>query len=61
VGDQLISISINGESKTITRQYQLIDTMVTARPGDEVQFTVVRDGQEQVLTVIVTEDCLTAY
>jgi S1-C subfamily serine protease len=35
--------------------------MVTARPGDEVQFTVVRDGQEQVLTVIVTEDCLTAY
>lgn len=61
VGDQLISISINGESKTITRQYQLIDTMVTARPGDEVQFTVVRDGQERVLTVIVTEDCLTAY
>ena len=61
VDDQLIAISINGNTKTITRQFQLIDTMVTARPGDVVEFTVLRDGVEQVLTITVTEDCLTAY
>lgn len=61
VDDQLLSITVDGQTKVITRQYQLIDTMVTTRPGDVVEFTVLRDGQEKVLQITVTEDCLTAY
>lgn len=61
VDDQLLSITIGGETKQITRQHQLIDAMLTARVGDVVTFTVLRDGQETELSVTVNEDCLTAY
>ena len=61
VDDQLVSITLGGKTKVITRQFQLIDTMVNARVGDVVEFVVLRNGVEQTLTITVTEDCLTAY
>lgn len=61
VDDQLVSITIGGKTLQITRQHQLIDAMLTARVGDEVTFTVLRNGQETALSITVTEDCLTAY
>ena len=61
VDDQLLSISINGVSKEVSRQYQLIDMMLNARVGDVVTFTVLRGGEQTELSVTITEDCLTAY
>ncbi len=61
VGDVLVSASLNGTEKQLTRQYHVIDLMLTARVGDEVIFTVLRNGEEVELTVTVTQDCLTVY
>lgn len=60
-GDVLVSATLNGKTKDITRQHHVIDLMLTAYPGDTATFTVLRDGVETVLSVTVTEDCLTAY
>ena len=61
VGDTLISVTVGEKTKTITRQHHVIDMMMTARPGDEAVFEVLRDGQVITLTITLTEDCLTAY
>lgn len=61
VGDILVSASLNGVVKEITRQHHVIDLMLTARPGDTVEFKVQRDGKEITLSVTVTEACLTDY
>lgn len=60
-GDVLVSATLNGETKAITRQHHVIDLMLTAYPGDTATFTVLRDGVETVLNITVTEECLTAY
>lgn len=60
-GDVLVSASLKGTVKEITRQHHIIDLMLTARPGDTVEFQVLRDGQPQTLQLTVTEACLTAY
>ena len=44
-----------------TRQYQVIDLMLDVRVGDEVVFTLLRDGNEITVSITITEDCLTAY
>lgn len=61
VDDQLLRITVGGQTKQITRQYQLIDAMLTARVGDVVEFVVLRDGEEKTLSITITDDCLTAY
>lgn len=61
VGDVLVSVTLHGSTRQITRQHHVIDLMLTARPGDTATFTVLRDGVETVLNVTVTEECLTAY
>jgi len=60
-GDIIVSVSMKGVEKLLTRQYHVIDLMLTARVGDVVEFTVLRDGVETKLQVTVTADCLTAY
>lgn len=60
-GDVLVSVKIGDTVKQITRQHHLIDFMITARVGDEVEFVVLRDGVETTLTVTITESCLTQY
>ena len=61
VGDVLQSVKIGNVEKQITRQHHLIDFMITARVGDQVQFVVLRGGVETTLTVTITQGCLTEY
>ena len=59
-GDMLVLVTIHGESKKITRQYQIIDMMLDVRVGDTVALTVLRDGEEMTVHFTITEECLIA-
>lgn len=61
IGDVLVSVTVGGTTKQVTRQHHIIDMLMTARPGDKVTFEVLRNGVNTSLTVTLTEDCLTAY
>lgn len=60
-GDVLVRSSLNGHTKELTRQYHLIDLLLTARVGDQLELTVLREGEEVTLTIDITEDCLSEY
>ena len=60
-GDLLLSATVNGRKTEITRQYHVIDMMLSVRVGDTVSFTVLRDGQQLAVDITITADCLTAY
>lgn len=60
-GDIVLSISVGGVAKQVTRQHHLIDAMLDVRVGDTVTTTVLRDGEEVTVSTVITEDCLTAY
>ena len=55
------SISINEKKTVITRQHQVIDTMLDARVGDTVSFEIVRGGVTMTVSTTVTSACLTEY
>lgn len=61
VGDVLLSVTVNGQTHQITRQYHVIDRMLDMREGDMVSFTILRDGQQLTVDITITADCLTAY
>ncbi len=61
VNDVIVSATVNGNTTEITRQYQIIDMMIDARVGDVITFNILRDGEEQTVSITITEDCLTAY
>lgn len=48
VGDVLTAITINGKEFTLYRNYDLGDALLTARAGDSVTITYIRNGQEQI-------------
>ena len=60
-GDVLLSASVNDQTTQITRQYHVIDMMLSVRVGDTVSFVILRDGQETTVDITITADCLTAY
>ena len=60
-GDVLLSATVNGRATQITRQYHVIDMMLSVRVGDTVSFVILRDGQESNVDITITADCLTAY
>lgn len=60
-GDIIKSITLNGVTKDVTRQHIVIDMMLGARKDDLARFIIERDGEEIELSIIVSEDCLTAY
>ena len=60
-GDELVSVTLNGETKTITRQYHVIDLMLRARVGDTITFCVLRNGEACTVSVTVTVASMTAY
>ncbi len=61
VDDILVSITLNGETKQITRQHHVIDMMLNARAGDTVEITVLRNGKECTVSFDLTAKDLTAY
>lgn len=60
-GDILKSVTDGDRNVTITRQYHIIDFMLSARVGDTVSLTVLRDGQEITVDLVITEDCMENY
>lgn len=54
VGDVLVRMTVAGVSKDITRRHHLLDFMLTARVGDTLTYTVLRDGAEHTFSVTVT-------
>lgn len=60
-GDIITSITINEKTVDITRQHHLIDTMLDARVGDEVVFSILRNGETIIVSITIDENCLTAY
>ena len=61
-GDVMKSLTLNGKTVAINRQYLLVDTLLGARVGDKVSVTVLRDGKEVTFETTFTEDnVLPAY
>ena len=60
-GDVVLSASINGDAREITRQYHLIDMMLDLRVSDVVTLQIIRAGEEMTVSITITEDCLVAY
>ena len=59
--DVLVSATVNGNTTDITRQYHIIDMMLDVRAGDVVTLKILRGGEEQTVSITITQDCLTAY
>ena len=60
-GDILVSATVDESTFEITRQYHIIDMMLYVRVGDTVVFKILRGGEEKTVSIVITEDCLTAY
>lgn len=60
-GDVINSVIIDGVTTEITRQYQFIDALLNARVDNDVTIEFTRNGENQSVTVTVTEDCLAKY
>ena len=60
-GDIVRSVKIGNKTTDVTRMHHLIDAMLDARVGDEVITTVIRNGTQKQVKIIITEDCLTEY
>jgi serine protease Do len=60
-GDILISATISGNTKEITRQHHIIDMMLDARIGDVVTLNILRGGEEKNVSFTITQDCLAEY
>ena len=61
VDDIIKSISVAGKTAEVTRRHHVIDTMLNACLDDVVEITVMRDGVEIVVSITITQDCLTEY
>ena len=59
--DILVSATLNGITKEITRQFHVIDLMINARPGDTMYLTVMRGEETITVYIEITEDCVTSY
>lgn len=59
--DTLKSIKLGDKVLEITRRHHVIDLMLDARAGDTVEFSIIRGGTEQTVTVIISTECLVAY
>ena len=60
-GDTVKAVSIDGVSRDVTRRYQIIDFLLDAREGSELEFTVIRGGEEITLRITVTKSMIQAY
>jgi serine protease Do len=54
-GDVIKSITLRGTTYTVDRKHIVIDSMLNARVGDTVTFTVLRGGVEMTLEIEITE------
>lgn len=61
VGDIITQVKIGELETDITRLHHVIDAMLNARLGDTVEITLLRAGEEKVVSIKITEDALTQY
>ena len=59
--DIVISVTLNGNTVYATRQFHVIDFMLTARVGDTGYLTVERNGEKIDIPFKITEECITVY
>lgn len=59
--DILVSVTLNNDTTEITRQHHIIDMMLDVRVGDVVILTILRDGEENTVSITITEECLVEY
>lgn len=61
VGDVITAIKIGDDEISITRTHHVIDMMLNARLGDQVEITLLRKGETKAVTIEITADALTKY
>ena len=61
IGDILVSATVNDNTTDITRQYHIIDMMLDVRVGDVVTLSILRGGEEKIVSITITKDCLMPY
>ena len=59
--DVILSITVDGSTQEITRRYQVIDTLLNARPGSKVVFKILRAGAEMSIELAITTEMLVEY
>ena len=59
-GDVILSITVDGVTKEVTRMHHLIDHVLTAKVGSSVTVCFERNGETLTETVIVPDSALTA-
>ena len=59
VGDEILSLTIDGVKKEVTRIHHIIDHMLTARLGSELTLEIIREGAPLTVTLIVTQAAFT--
>ena len=61
VDDVIRSVTVNGETTEITRQFQIADLLLSVRAGDKIRVGYERDGEDKASPeVTVTKDNLVA-
>ena len=61
VGDVITSITIDGVTYEVSRIFNVIDSMLNARVGSNVVFSIERNGAKSDITLSVTDATLTPY
>lgn len=60
VNDVIKTITVGGKTVKINRMYQVIDSMLSARPGETVKITVLRDNANVELSYTLTDSNFSA-
>ena len=55
-GDELISLTLNGTTKAVTRNYMLGELLLNARPGDTLTIKFTRGGAEMTADIVLTAE-----
>lgn len=61
VGDIVKSVRMGDKTYEVTRSFVVVDAMLSARVGDTVVLTVLRDGVETDVEITITEACISVY
>ena len=59
VGDIVNSVTVGAMTVNITRAHQLSELMLSARAGDTVTFSLVREGKPLSVSITLTPECVT--
>ena len=59
VGDIITSIKIgDNDAVAVTRNFNVVERMLSARVGDAIVYEIIRDGVEMSISFVITEGCV---